>query len=62
MIDDPIKQYGSYELLLQKISAVKRFKYLIAINHINVIVNSQLIAINRNSFFYAKYPLISLSH
>src|SRR4029434_6745864 len=31
-----------------KISAVKRFKYLIAINRIYVIVNSKLIAINRN--------------
>src|SRR4029434_10082329 len=30
-----------------KISAVKRFKYLIAINRIYVIVNSKLIAINR---------------
>ena len=28
-------------------SAVKRYKYLIAINHIYVIVNSKLIAINR---------------
>ena len=37
-------------------SAVKRLKYLITINRINVIVNSH------NSFFYAKYPLISLSH
>jgi len=26
-----------------KISAVKRLKYLIVINHINIIVNSQLI-------------------
>ena len=43
------------------ISAVKRFKYLIAINLINVIVNSRLIAIAKKKF-YAKYPLISLSH
>jgi hypothetical protein len=39
--------------------AVKRLKYLIVINRINVIVNSQLITFNHNSFFYAKYPLIS---
>ena len=44
------------------ISAVKRFIYLIAINRINVIVNSRLIAINRKLFFYAKYRLIFLSH
>ena len=41
-----------------KSSAVKRLIYLIAINRINVIVNSRLIA----HFFYAKYPLISVSH
>ena len=31
-------------------SAVKRFKYLITINGINVIVNSRLIAINHTFF------------
>ena len=40
----------------------KQLKYLIGINRIDVIVNSRVIAINRKSFFYAKYPLISLSH
>ena len=42
--------------------AVKRLKYLIVINRINVIVNSRLIAINHKLFFYAKYPLIFMSH
>ena len=39
-------------------NVVKWFKYLMAINRINAIVNSRLI----KHFFYAKYPLISLSH
>ena len=44
------------------LSAVKRLKYLIAINRINAIVSSRFIVRNRKFFFYAKYPLISLSH
>ena len=50
------------EFTFVKTRAVKRLKYLIVINRINVIVNSRLIAFNRKLFFYAKYPLIFLSH
>src|SRR4029434_5340734 len=50
-------------------SAVKRLKYLIAINRIYVIVNSKLIAINRNflsilnvlSFIYLFHHFIFIS-
>src|SRR4029434_2242075 len=38
------------------ISAVKRLKYLIAINRIYVIVNSKLIAINRNFLSILNVP------
>src|SRR4029434_6233699 len=38
------------------ISAVKRLKYLIAINHIYVIVNSKLIAINRKFLSILNVP------
>src|SRR4029434_695854 len=44
---------------MKRTSAVKRLKYLIAINRIYVIVNSKLIAINRNSkcpFVYVFLP------
>src|SRR4029434_4875837 len=37
-------------------SAVKRLKYLIAINHIYVIVNSKLIAINRKFLSILNVP------
>jgi hypothetical protein len=57
-----VKLFYIYVSIYIYIRAVKRLKYLITINRINAIVNSRLIAINHIIFFYAKYPLNSLSH
>ena len=54
---------GDLNIVGENISAVKRLRYFITINRINVIVNVIVnVIINRKSFFYAKYPLISFSH
>ena len=42
--------FVAYIYIYIYICAVKRLKYLILINHINVKVNSRLIMINRNNF------------
>ena len=50
--------YGCY---YKYISAVKRLKYLIAINRIYVIVNSKLIAINRKFVSILNVPSLIFS-
>src|SRR4029434_3244625 len=47
---------NNYYVVIVIISAVKRLKYLIAINRIYVIVNSKLIAINRNFLSILNVP------